>query len=101
MLLALAGVLLLFALPVKAQTADTNPWYSPNNLTIAAGAGYQWWGTTQNAETIDPHKEWVVGLYNAWTLSTHLDATLTVEYGLDSKQVPVKVGLRYILKAPK
>lgn len=102
MLLSLAAVLLLLvAWPAHAQTTETNPWYSTDNLSIAAGAGYQWWGRNAGAEQINPHKEWLIGLYNAWTLTEHLDATFTVEYGVDSKQFPLKLGIRYILKAPK
>lgn len=95
----LAAALLLFALPAQSQT--TNPWYSTDNLSIAAGANYQWWGTTQGAEQISPQKEWLLGLYSSWTMTEHVDAVFNVEYGVDSKQVPLKLGVRYVLKAPK
>lgn len=115
--LALAALLALLAVPSlaapmpKAAPPDlilttasgdplTNPWYSLDNLTIAAGASYGWWAGG-DAVLISPRKEFVFGLYNAFTLTQHVDAILNVEYGVDSKIRGFKLGARYILKSPK
>lgn len=88
-------------LQVEPVPADgSKPWYSPDNLSIAGGLSYGWWAGG-DAITLSPRKEWVVGLYNAWQLTEHVDAILNVEYGVDTKIRGFKLGARGILKAPK
>lgn len=73
------------------------PWYSIDNLSIAAGVGYRW----QPEINTGPKDEAIVGLYNAWQLTMHVDAIGNVKYGIDSGKPEYEVGLRVILKMPK
>lgn len=86
---------------LKATAEGTNPWYSIDNLSISTGVNYQWWKGAQDAPRLNVPKEWSVGVYNAWTLTQHVDAIGTLEYGTDTKLWGIKVGARWVLKEPK
>lgn len=89
------------AAPTFVQTgvvpSTDKPWYSLDNLSIAAGVGYRW----QPQLDASPKEEAIVGLYNAWQLTMHVDAIGNVKYGIDSGKPEYEVGLRVILKMPK
>lgn len=99
--LLLVVVALLVATTAQAQTKLTNPWYSTDNLSISTGANYQWWKAADGAPQLNVKKEWTVGVYNAWTLTEHIDAIGTIEYGTDTKLWQFKLGGRWVLKAPR
>ena len=81
-----------------STTTDDKPWYSVDNLSIAAGASYKW--IRPEADVLDPAAEFVFGLYNAWQLTEHIDAIGTVEHGPESGRTSFSLGLRVILKQP-
>lgn len=88
--------------PAFLQTSPPAPstdkaWYSIDNLSIAAGIGWRW----QPELNSGPKDEAIVGLYNAWQLTEHVDAIGNVKYGVDSGKPEYEVGLRVILKMPK
>lgn len=86
---------------LKTTAADTNPWYSIDNLSISTGVNYQWWKGAEDTPRLNVPKEWSVGVYNAWTLTQHVDAIGTIEYGTDTKIWGFKLGARWVLKEPK
>lgn len=86
---------------LKTLASDTNPWYSIDNLSISTGVNYQWWKTADGTPRLNVPKEWSVGVYNAWTLTQHVDAIGTIEYGTDTKIWGFKLGARWVLKEPK
>jgi hypothetical protein len=92
-----------FRAPTFVQTevvpTDDKPWYSLDNLSIAAGVGWRW---QPEINTVNgPKDEAIVGLYNAWQLTMHVDAIGNVKYGVDSGKSEFEVGVRVILKMPK
>lgn len=98
LLAAIVTGCILLCTPTHAGELLDRPWTSPDNLTVSAGANYQWWRAADNAPQLNVPKEWTVGLYNAWQLTKHVDAIGTVEYGTDSKLWQFKIGARYVLK---
>lgn len=87
-------------LQVTPAPSDTKPWYSTDNLSVAAGLSYRWLNGG-DARFLTPRKEFVFGLYNAWQLTEHVDAILNTEFGADTKATGFTIGLRGVLKLPK
>lgn len=90
-------LLVLMVLPVIAQAAD-QPLMSLARLSTAAGVNHVWNESNDTTVLAAFPNEFSLGLYAAYNLTSspmpHLSLTGSTEYGLDSKLISAKVGLR-------
>jgi hypothetical protein len=82
------------------DSTASKPFYSLDNLSIEFGASFRWFGPGAMRD-LAPNGQPVVGIYNAWQLTEHVDAIGNVEYLTKTQDLGFTLGLRVVAKMPK
>lgn len=86
--------LLLFRGVAQAQAKESYPIFSVERASVAAGVNSQWLQSPSGSSVVGKKQEWNAGVYAAYQVIPHASLVGSVEYGLDSKQIQAKAGVR-------
>lgn len=96
--LVLAALVLAFVLtcPKAHAAAVSAPVFSPLRAALAVGADYAFY-SGKDAPAFPVKKEWQVGIFGSYKLTTTLSLVGGTRFAVDSKQFDSKVGLRLLV----
>ena len=93
----LATLVLVFVACSQARAAAVSaPVFSPLRAALAVGADYAFY-SGKDAPAFPVRKEWQVGVFGSYKLTTTLSLVGGTRFAVDSKQFDSKVGLRLLV----
>lgn len=96
MFVLLCATTLAVGQTASAAPVTTAPIFSVQRLALATGADYAFYSGAQ-APAFPVKKEWQVGVFASYKLTSTLSLTGGTRLGVDSKQFDSKIGLRLLV----